>query len=263
MPEQLPKKQKPNRLWTIVAISLAVALALTLAYIYASVYLREGPKGNPAGISSDQSISAETQFQSKFIRHAEPEEIPIIEFSTEDGTQKTFQDFEGELLLVNFWATWCAPCRREMKQLDNKNTLWKEFNGRAPDFAEIQLNTQAAEIDRKMCAAFPMVPVINFENQNLVHCSKKFANNAITSKEFKITQENIDKMMNFRLFKYENYCKTCTEFVQPKGHFPLKKYASILNEATRKAQYSRAMMFNVNFLFLIFLFIYLLLKGCE
>ncbi len=119
---------------------------------------------------------------------------------------------------------------KEMKQLDNKNTLWKEFNGRAPDFAEIQLNAQAAEIDRKMCAAFPMVPVINFENQNIVHCSKKFANNAITSKEFEITQENIDKMMNFRLFKYENYCKTCTEFVQPKGHFPLKKYASILNE---------------------------------
>ena len=42
-----------------------------------------------------------------------------------------------------------------------------------------------------------------------------------------------------------------------------KQYASILNEATRKAQYSRAMMFNVNFLFLIFLFIYLLLKGCK
>ena len=76
----------------------------------------------------------------------------------------------------------------EMKKLDNKNTLWKEFNGRSPNFSEIQLNPQAAEIDRKMCAAFPMVPVINFENQNLVHCSKKFANNAITSKEFEITQ---------------------------------------------------------------------------
>lgn len=117
-----------------------------------------------------------------------------------------------------------------MAKLDHKNTLWKEFNGRSPGFDEIRLNPQAAEIDRKMCAAFPMVPVINFENQNLVHCSKKFANNAITSKEFEITQENIDKMMNFRLFKYENYCKTCTEYVQPKGHFNIKKYASILNE---------------------------------
>ena len=116
-----------------------------------------------------------------------------------------------------------------MKKLDHKNTLWKQFNGRSPGFDSL-FDDQAAEIDRKMCAAFPMVPVINFENQNLVHCSKKFANNAITSKEFEITQENIDKMMNFRLFKYENYCKGCMEYVQPKGHFPLKKYASILLE---------------------------------
>ena len=35
-------------------------------------------------------------------------------------------------------------------------------------------------------------------------------------------------MMNFRLFKYENYCKTCTEFVPPKGHFPMRKYSKVL-----------------------------------
>jgi organic radical activating enzyme len=114
-----------------------------------------------------------------------------------------------------------------IKKLDHKNTLWKEFNGRSPGFLDV---IQADEIDRKMCAAFPMVPVIDFEKQHIVHCSKKFANNAILSKNFELTQENIDKMMNFRLFKYENYCKTCTEYVQPKGHFNIKKYASILNE---------------------------------
>ena len=81
-----------------------------------------------------------------------------------------------------------------------------------------------------MCAAFPMVPVIDFEKRHIVHCSKKFANNPIVSKNFEITQENIDKMMNFRLFKYENYCKTCMEWVEPKGHFPLSKYEAILNE---------------------------------
>jgi organic radical activating enzyme len=115
----------------------------------------------------------------------------------------------------------------DMKKLSHKNTLWKEFNGRSPIF---DFDIQAAEIDRKMCAAFPQVPVIDFEKQHITHCSKKFANNAILSKNFELTQENVDKMMNFRLFKYENYCKTCTEYVQPKGHFPLKKYASILNE---------------------------------
>jgi len=114
-----------------------------------------------------------------------------------------------------------------MKKLDHKNTMWKAFNGRSPEFTDI---VQAPEIDRKMCAAFPMVPVIDFEKRHIVHCSKKFANNTELSKTFDLTQENIDKMMNFRLFKYENYCKTCTEWVQPKGHFPMSKYARLINE---------------------------------
>ena len=118
----------------------------------------------------------------------------------------------------------------EMKKLNHKNTMWKSFNGRTPNKDDVTaVHEQAAEIDRKMCAAFPMVPVINFETRKLVHCSKKFANNAIHSRTFDITQENVDKMMNFRLFKYENYCKTCMEWVEPKGHFPLSKYASVLN----------------------------------
>ena len=117
----------------------------------------------------------------------------------------------------------------EMIKLNHKNTMWKSFNGRTPNKDDVTaVHEQAAEIDRKMCAAFPMVPVINFETRKLVHCSKKFANNAIHSKTFDITQENIDKMMNFRLFKYENYCKTCMEWVEPKGHFPVSKYASVL-----------------------------------
>ena len=113
--------------------------------------------------------------------------------------------------------------------LEHKNTMFKSFNGRTPNKDDVlEVHTQAAEIDRKMCAAFPMVPVIDFEKRHIVHCSKKFANNIELSKTFELTQENIDKMMNFRLFKYENYCKTCMEWVEPKGHFPVSKYASVL-----------------------------------
>jgi len=114
-----------------------------------------------------------------------------------------------------------------LQKLNHKNTMWKTFNGRSKEFTDV---IQADEIDRKMCAAFPMVPVIDFEKKHIVHCSKKFANNTELSKTFELTQENIDKMMNFRLFKYENYCKTCTEWVQPKGHFPMRKYAKVLND---------------------------------
>ncbi len=117
-----------------------------------------------------------------------------------------------------------------LKKLDHKNTMWKAFNGRSKEFTDV---IQADEIDRKMCAAFPMVPVIDFEKKHIVHCSKKFANNTELSRAFPLTQKNVDDMMNFRLFKYENYCKTCTEFVQPKGHFPMRKYAKVLTESER------------------------------
>ena len=113
-----------------------------------------------------------------------------------------------------------------LEKLNHKNTMWKAFNGRSPEFTDV---IQAEEIDRKMCAAFPQVPVIDFEKRHIVHCSKKFANNKELSKTFDLTQENIDKMMNWQLFKYENYCKTCTEWVEPKGHFPFRKYARVLN----------------------------------
>ena len=117
------------------------------------------------------------------------------------------------------------------KKLEHKNTMFKAFNGRTPTKGDVEeVHKQAAEIDRKMCAAFPMVPVINFETKTIVHCSKKFANNLELSRSFPMTKENIDKMMNFQLFKYEKYCVTCKEYVQPKGHFPIEKYANILNK---------------------------------
>ena len=117
-----------------------------------------------------------------------------------------------------------------IEKLNHKNTMWKAFNGRSKEFTDV---IQADEIDRKMCASFPMVPVIDFEKKKIIHCSKKFANNTELSRMFELTQENVDKMMNFQLFKYESYCKTCTEWVPPKGHFPMRKYAKVLTESER------------------------------
>ena len=43
-----------------------------------------------------------------------------IDFSlaTLDGSPRTLKDYEGDFILLNFWATWCAPCRIEMPALE-------------------------------------------------------------------------------------------------------------------------------------------------
>jgi thiol-disulfide isomerase/thioredoxin len=47
-----------------------------------------------------------------------PQLLPATAFSDEKGTSRTLRDFAGRVLVVNFWATWCAPCIEEMPSLD-------------------------------------------------------------------------------------------------------------------------------------------------
>lgn len=47
-----------------------------------------------------------------------PREPPVFEFLDARGQTLTLADFRGKTLLLNLWATWCAPCIREMPALD-------------------------------------------------------------------------------------------------------------------------------------------------
>ena len=42
-----------------------------------------------------------------------------IVFKDSSGEDVSLDDFKGKLLILNFWATWCAPCREEMPSLDS------------------------------------------------------------------------------------------------------------------------------------------------
>ena len=42
-----------------------------------------------------------------------------IVFKDSSGEDVSLDDFKGKLLILNFWATWCAPCRKEMPSIDS------------------------------------------------------------------------------------------------------------------------------------------------
>ncbi|SFK83895.1 TlpA family protein disulfide reductase [Shimia haliotis] len=54
--------------------------------------------------------------------HSDPKKVSTNAFISEDGEDITLDAYEGKIVLLNFWATWCAPCRHEMPMLSELQT---------------------------------------------------------------------------------------------------------------------------------------------
>lgn len=77
-----------------------------------------------------------------FAVHETPVPVPEISFEDGDGRPRSLADFSGKVVLLNIWATWCAPCRKEMPTLDR---LQAKLGG--PDFEVVALSMDRAGPD--------------------------------------------------------------------------------------------------------------------
>jgi thiol-disulfide isomerase/thioredoxin len=73
----------------------------------------------------------------------EPKRLPDLAFNGPDGTATSLSAFQGRTVLLNLWATWCAPCRHEMPALDK---LQGELGGE--DFEVVAVNIDTRNLER-------------------------------------------------------------------------------------------------------------------
>ncbi|MEL6915270.1 MAG: TlpA disulfide reductase family protein [Pseudomonadota bacterium] len=82
----------------------------------------------------------------KLVFHETPQAVTEAAFYLPDESEHTLSEYEGKFVLVNFWATWCAPCRKEMPMLAE---LQSEFGGDHFDVVTIATGRNPVEGMRK------------------------------------------------------------------------------------------------------------------
>jgi thiol-disulfide isomerase/thioredoxin len=129
---------------------LLVALVAGLGAIYAGPTLLGSSSLPTAGSCSRPDAAKAAAFRQSATGEmaavqiaAQPSALPALSFSAGDGTTRTLADFKGRTVLLNLWATWCAPCRKEMPALD---ALQAELGG--PDFEVVAINIDTRNLDK-------------------------------------------------------------------------------------------------------------------
>ena len=145
MPE-IPSPLPAPRRRLPVAIGVVVAGAL----IVLGGYYGLAPKRGPAG---DAACTAAVEMARKIapLAHGEvaavtmasaPLRLPDLAFEDAEGKPRKLSDWRGKTVLLNLWATWCVPCRKEMPALDE---LQGRLGGRDFEVVAVNIDTRDPE----------------------------------------------------------------------------------------------------------------------
>jgi len=93
---------------------------------------------------------------------------PGFDLVSRDGGRVTLADLKGEVVMVNFWATWCGPCREEMPHLE---ALYQRYSGLGFTLLGVNVEEDASGADEFLAGTPVSFPIL-FDPENEV--SKRY-----------------------------------------------------------------------------------------
>jgi thiol-disulfide isomerase/thioredoxin len=133
-----PPRLQPRRVILIAVACAAVALAITL-YVGNS----SGPQASECPVQADAAARIDAVALGELAAlngTGEGRGYADMAFADAEGQPMSVADFAGKKLLINFWASWCVPCREEMPALD---ALATRYN--SEDFMVLPVNLDIGE----------------------------------------------------------------------------------------------------------------------
>ena len=110
MSEVQSEKRGPRMGWLKWAVGGVVIIG-----VVAAVYVIAQATFKPAGVADLKEFKTATL--AKLELPAQPRPAPTVVFTDAAGKSVTLADFKGQVVVMNLWATWCAPCKKEMPTL--------------------------------------------------------------------------------------------------------------------------------------------------
>lgn len=110
------------------------------------LYMALGLSANTALADMSRIAEMREGDMKKLVLHSEPLPSATATFTAEDGSEMMLSQYHGKYVLLNFWATWCAPCRKEMPMLSDLQT---ELGGDAFEVVTIATGRNAPPAMKK------------------------------------------------------------------------------------------------------------------
>ncbi len=150
-----------------------VLLAAFLGTIagFAGVYLTGGLQRNAGVVSDSSCVNASLTAKrlmplsrgevAAFAPNTSPRRATPLEFKDATGRSVSLAEFKGRVVLINLWATWCVPCRKEMPALDE---LEQKLGGRDFTVLAINLDQRGGDKPRKFLEEIKVKRLVYYED---------------------------------------------------------------------------------------------------